>query len=318
MGIEKYILVILATVALRKIYNSIETDDSKNNEYKIASEFLINGDDLAKSSKPFLWIHLHYDVNARWWPSFYTRNTTCLNQPYHYLTIKSIIDKCGDDFNICLIDDRTFKKLIPDWQIDLSHMGDPVKSKVRELALAKLLYHYGGCLLPGSFKCFRNLIDIYQSKTDGDKMFVGEFVNNSVSSDDHAIAANTRLMGCEKGNLQMGEYATFLSTLISTDYTDESVFVGSESDWCQNKIISREINVIPAEILGAMDTDRNIITIDRLMGSAYIDISPCTLGIYVPEKEILSRTNYQWFARLSAHQAMEGNSMLSKILVLQQ
>jgi len=317
MGVEKYIVAILAMVALRKIYDSIETDDSNKDDYKLVSKFLINGDDLAKKTKPFLWIHLQYDVNARWWPSFYSRNTTYLNQPYHYLTIKSIIDKCGEDFNVCLIDDRTFKTLIPGWTIDLSRIGDPTKSKIREFALAKLLHHYGGCLIPGSMKCFKNLIDVYHAKTSDNKMFVGEFVNHKVSADDHAISANTRLMGCEKGNDKMAEYITFLSTMVSTDYTDESVFIGEESDWCQKEIAANTINVIPAEILGTMDTDRKIITIDRLMESTYIDLSPCTLGVYIPEKEILQRTNYQWFARLNAKQAMSGNSMLSKLLVLQ-
>jgi len=66
-----------------------------------------------------------------------------------------------------------------------------------------------------------------------------------------------------------------------------------------------------------MDTGRKIITIDRLMERTYIDLLPCTLGVYIPEKAILERTNYQWFARLSAEQAMSGNSMLSKLLLIQ-
>ena len=316
MGFGKYILAILGIIALQKIYNSIDKDKDKIDDYKLASEFLINGD-LAKNTKPFLWIHLNYDVNARCWSSFFSRNTTLLNQPYHYITIKSIIDKCGEDFNICLIDDRTFKELIPGWTIDMSQVGDPLKSKIRELALAKILHKYGGCLVPGSLKCFKNLIHMYHTQTKNDKMFVGEFVNHAVSADNHALAANTRLMGCPKNNYKMNEYVNYLSNLISIDYTSESVFVGEDSDWCQEGINKKEINVISAELLGAMDTGRKIITIDRLMERTYIDLLPCTLGVYIPEKAILERTNYQWFARLSAEQAMSGNSMLSKLLLIQ-
>jgi len=316
MGVEKYILAILGTLALRKIYDNINTDDRDKDDYNTVSEFLINGD-VAKNKKPFMWIHLQYDVNARWWPSFFSRNTTCLNQPYHYITIKSIIDKCGEDFNICLIDDRTFKTIIPNWEIDMSQVGDPVKSKIRELALAKILYHYGGFLVPGSLKCFKNLIDVYHAQTSNDKMFVGEFVNHAVSAETFSLSANTRLMGCHKENYKMGEYINYLSNLISTDYTSESVFVGAESDWCQEGINNKEISVIPAELLGALDTERKIITIDRLMERTYVDLLPCTLGVYIPEKAILERTNYQWFARLSAEQAMTGNSMLHKLLLIQ-
>ena len=316
MEFTKYVLALLGIIALQRLYNSIDGDQEKMDDYKLVSDFLINGD-LAKKTKPFLWIHLQYDVNARCWPSFFSRNTTLLNQPYHYITIKSIMDKCGEDFNICLIDDRTFKALIPGWTIDMSQVGDPLKSKIRELALAKILYHYGGCLVPGSLKCFKNLIDVYHIQTKNDKMFVGEFVNHAVSADKHALAANTRLMGCLKNNYKMNEYITFLSNLISTDYTDESVFVGDESDWCQAQINKNELNVIHAELLGAIDTERKIVTIDRLMERTYIDLPPCTLGVYIPEKDILKRTNYQWFARLSAEQAMTGNSMLHKLLLIQ-
>lgn len=316
MGAEKYILAILGIVALRKLYNNIDTIDGNNDDYRLVNEFLLNDEEVNKT-KPFIWIHLHYDINARWWPNFFSRNTTCLNQPYHYITIKSIIDKCGDDFNICLIDDRTFHKIIPDWNIDMSKISDPIKSKIRELALAKILYHYGGCLVPGSLKCYKNLIDVYHAQTKNNSMFVGEFVNNSVSSDTQSLVANTRLMGCLKENYKMHEYINYLSNLISTDYTDESVFEGAESTWCQHEINNKQINVIPAELLGALDTERKIITLDRLMERTYIDISPCALGVYIPEKEILLRTNYQWFARLSAEQAMTGNSMLSKLLLIQ-
>ena len=79
MGFGKYILAILGIIALQKIYNGIDGDKDKIDDYKLASEFLINGD-LAKKTKPFLWIHLNYDVNARCWPSFFSRNTTLLNQ----------------------------------------------------------------------------------------------------------------------------------------------------------------------------------------------------------------------------------------------
>ena len=159
MEFTKYVLALLGIIALQRLYNSIDGDQEKMDDYKLVSDFLINGD-LAKKTKPFLWIHLQYDVNARCWPSFFSRNTTLLNQPYHYITIKSIMDKCGEDFNICLIDDRTFNALIPGWTIDMSQVGDPLKSKIRELALAKILYHYGGCLIPGSLKCFKNFIDV--------------------------------------------------------------------------------------------------------------------------------------------------------------
>ena len=89
-------------------YQSVEYDDENMRNYKLVKKYLLNDSSLAQSKKPIIWIHMVYDINARWWPSFSSRNTDNLNQPYQYLTMKSIIDKCGEDFNVCLIDDDTF------------------------------------------------------------------------------------------------------------------------------------------------------------------------------------------------------------------
>ena len=80
-----------------------------------------------------------------------------------FLTIKSLIDKCGKDFNILLIDDESFMKLIPGWNIDLNKIGDPIKGKIRRLALARILKYYGGMIVPSSFVCFFRLAFEYCS-----------------------------------------------------------------------------------------------------------------------------------------------------------
>ena len=79
--------------------------------------------------------------NSRLWSSFYSRTSHELNQPYLHLTIKSIIEKCGESFNICLIDDQSFEKIIPGWTINLDNLASPIKNHIRQLALARMLYY---------------------------------------------------------------------------------------------------------------------------------------------------------------------------------
>ena len=52
------------------------------------------------------------------------------------------------------------------------------------------------------------------------------------------------------------------------------------------------------------------------MGNSFIDIEPTAVGVYLPDEDILRRTKYQWFARLSAKQAIESDTMAGKILML--
>ena len=98
---KQYIYPLIITIVLSLVYNkykSSEHDDDHMKNYNLVKKYLLNDSSLAQSKKPIIWIHMVYDTNARWWPSFGSRNTDNLNQPYLYLTLKSIIDKCGDDF----------------------------------------------------------------------------------------------------------------------------------------------------------------------------------------------------------------------------
>ena len=54
------------------------------------------------------------------------------------------------------------------------------------------------------------------------------------------------------------------------------------------------------------------------MGSTYIRMPKNMIGLYIPADEILKRTNYQWFARLSPEQIVESNILISKYLMLSQ
>jgi hypothetical protein len=325
MDYKKYILpaiVLLTVVFLFDNFKQYTEDDEEAFHYKMVEKYLLTESSLARSKKPLLWIHSDYDTNSRWWASWGSRNSECLNQPYKFLAIKSLIDKCGQDFNVLLIDDDSFMKLIPGWNINLNKVGEPVKGKIRRLALARILKYYGGIIVPSSFVCFLSLKDIYNGGIKNTGMFVGEAEPRNGkgpprSRPDQNIAAPTSyFMGCKKKCPLMSEYINLLEKLIATDYTAESLFLGEESKWFADKIQSQQISVIGGELLGCRDTKNNLITIEQLMGNSYIDIEPTAVGVYLPDEDILRRTKYQWFARLSARQAVESDTMAGKILML--
>lgn len=309
------LLVLMAVGMLYEKYKGYIDDDEEIKHYELVRKYLLNDSSLAQSKRPIIWIHLNYEQNSRHWLSFGSRNSDDLNQPYLHLTIKSIIDKCGEDFNICLIDDDSFANILPGWNIDLHLVADPVKDKLRQLALAQVLHSFGGMLLPASFICFDNLNKVYTSGTKGDKMFVGEFADNNSTSVSHNFYPSTKIMGCEKSNEVMAEYIQFLQNVISKDYTDESNFVGCYGRWCNDKINANEMNLITADILGIKDRTNKVINVERLIGNSYIDLCNNVVGVYVPHDEILKRTSIQWFARLSAKQSLEADTNISKYLL---
>lgn len=147
-------------------------DSRPRDEYDRIREYILNDSPLQGNIRPIIWVHTTYEVNARNWKSTVFRNSSDLNQAYLVATVQSIIDKCGNDFHICLIDDASFANLIPTWNETqasviswgpLSSQTNPVNSYLRELGMLQLLYFYGGIRVPNSFLCLKSLMPLYKA-----------------------------------------------------------------------------------------------------------------------------------------------------------
>ena len=167
MNFQNYVLFFTVIASFGVLYNRwehkyLEKDliiKNQNIKKYLLNRQVISDHDLF--SKPFIWIHVDNELNSRSWESFNSRSSRELNKPYMVYTIKSIIKKCDKTFNICLVDDNSFEKLIDGWSIDFTKMDITMRNKVRTLAMCKLLHMYGGINVPPSFLCNKNLKDLY-------------------------------------------------------------------------------------------------------------------------------------------------------------
>ena len=306
-----YLLGFIGLVAVGRIYEkwrkSTETDEQVKT-YQLVKEYLLNDSSLAKSSKPLLWIHVPHEMNARHWLSFNSRMTDDVNRPYLYLTIKSIVEKCAGSFNVCLINDDTFGKILPGWTVDVSDVAEPVKSRLRHLALARTLYYYGGMLVPPSLLCFDNLYDTYQRGVSSNSggAFVGEFVDRSVTADQTVYSPDARLIGCVKNSQTMADFVDTLMLMISRDYTDQPKFLGAVSQWWTERINHGQAGIVGAKELG-VETPSGPMTVEMLMGSTFYSLDRQAVALYFPEDELHRRTAYQWFERQSPEQVLSGH-----------
>ena len=319
MEYQNLVMTLLILVGAGYIYDKLKLQEEQNKnqiDYDLVRKYLLNENSLVENKKPILWIHLTYDVNGREWCSFMSRNTKNLNQPYLYLTVKSIIDKCGEDFFVCLIDDETFQKLLPNWSIDFNKLANPVKEYIRKLALAEVLYNYGGMLVPSSFICSKNLMPLYEKLTMNNNMFVGEFVDRSHNSSVSDFAPNTRVMGCAQNSEQMGEFIAYLQRLNSRDNTAQRDFNGVEKEWCHQKINNRQISIIPASVLGTKDRNNKPVGIEELLSNNFLELHADSMGLYIPANELLRRTAYNWFVYLEADDVLKSDTQIGKYLLI--
>ena len=78
------------------------------------------------------------------------------------MCVETIIKHCGESFNICLINDSSFDKLLNRWSIDLDKLPQPMKERTRTLGCLRLLEKYGGVLLPNSMLLMRDFIHYHE------------------------------------------------------------------------------------------------------------------------------------------------------------
>jgi hypothetical protein len=297
---------------IKRIFTLTEPD-----EYAMVKKYLLNDSPLYGFNKPKIWIHTKYDINARKWHDFHSRNSFDLNQPYIHLTIKSIINHCGDDFHICLIDDETFSKLIPTWDINLSKIAEPLRSQYRQLGLAQLIYYYGGMLVPNSFLCSRNMKDLYEVGIEGNKPFVCEAVNRTsnvaIGNTSVPFIPDTYFMGAKKNDPVIKEYIEYLKSRAMTGlFSSVHEFLGDTSVGCAGSISVGRMNLIGGEYIGIKTKKRKPVLIEDLMEDNFLPLNENTYGIYIPEDEILKRPKYSWFAVLTADQLLETNIFIAK------
>lgn len=314
--IISFIVLMIIGFFYNRYQEKLEREENKNN-YKAIQDYLLRDpDSLSKESKPILWIPISYEYNARDWLSFGSRSSLDLNQPYLYLTVNSIISHCDKSFRICILDDNSFDMLLPTWSIDMSKISKPISSYMRSLGLAKLLYKYGGMIVPPGFLCMKDLIELYNTNTINDKMFVCENIDRNSSSVKYMYYPNINMMGSDKECEILNKFISFMEITISEDYTSETEFLGKFAKWCDYGIKEKKINLIDGKMIGIKTKDDKPVLLDNLLSNDYINFSDNMYGIYIPSNEILNRIHYQWFARLSEKQVLEGNTILSKYILL--
>ena len=314
----KYIIYFIILTSIGMLYDKykkkyLPSDTDKND--KMIKEFLLN-DSLLSNNKPIMWIHTSYNINSRQWPSFYSRHTKTLNEPYIQACVESLVKHCGNSFHICLIDNNSFSKLLPDWSIDINRLANPLKAHMERLGLARLLCNYGGFIVPNSVIALKDLSDVFNdalSKTDA---FVVEGINRTKTNDISLFIPNSKIMGCVKNSKNMQNYLKYLETLVSTDFTEAMDFEGTTNKWLYKETKEGRITLLNGKLFGIRNKEECPVSVEQLLQNSFVKFNSEMVGLYLPNDEILLRTKYGWFSRMSKKQVMESNTIAGKYMLI--
>jgi hypothetical protein len=317
MKLVRYVSVFIILTAIGILYDKYKKkwgflDTTQQNE-KYIQNYLLNEKSIL-NGKPIIWIHNKYEVNSRNWLSFYSRNSKELNQPYKKLCIDTMIKFCGEDFNICLVDDNSFQKLIPGWTIDLEGSSEPVKTHLRDLAMVKLIYYYGGIIMPSATIVLKNLKDMYYKMCDKNDCFVGELTSKGNVSEKIEFFPSNRFIGCKKNSAAIRKLMLYLEKL--NDYSNEYEFMNKVNRFLFKLIDENNVCKIDGKFLGSKTKTNKKVSIEDLMSDTNIHFDEKIVAIILPDADLLRRTKYNWFVRLNAKQLLKANNNISKNLLL--
>ena len=316
-----YILIIIILLVLSYYYNTIlkKDDDIKTSHYyyEMIDKYLLNSNSLGINDKPYLWIYLCNndarisEVNSRSWLNFNSRNTKKLNQPYQYLCIKSIIEHCKNDFNIYLIDDYSFDKIIPNWNIDVTSSPNPLRYRLRNLALSNILNIYGGFIVPSSFICFKSLKTLYQNNLIDKDFFINNLSDKKLYTNCNNSILDIKFMGSKPNNSTIKEFIKEQQYLISKSFSSEFEFVNKINIILSHLHDNNLINIIESKYLGFNDENNDSINIEKLFTNDILTLDKNCYGLYIPWNDILFRKNYTWFANLSIEEVLKCDNNIS-------
>ena len=125
-----------------------------------------------------------------------------------------------------------------------------------------------------------------------------------------------RIYAWMKNHGQGQQYINFLEQKISEDYTDQINFLGDFNKWCNSKIVKGKMRLIPGTEIGTKTVDEEPVIVETLLGEDYIHFYGKMYGIWIPDKMILKRNHYEWFARMSPEQIFQSQIILAKYIVL--
>lgn len=315
-SIGKILLLIGMLAALSYISKNLKTkEDTLNNQLNsnYIKNYLLDHNEILKSTKPIIWIHIPREKNARKWDNFASPNSDNLNMPFIYLTVRSIIEKCNESFTICLIDDDSFAKLLPGWEINLDKIKGPTLDNVRTMGFLKLLFLYGGILCPNSFLCQRNLIDLYNLSYTNDIAVSFQMKNVSTSNTLYQYLPNIRFMVSYPQNETIKQLSSFMEQVISRDNTNETQFLQRIGMQCQNLVNNNKISLHDGSLIGIKNANNKDVLLENLFSSDFVNFDDNRYGILIPD---IQRRKFEWFNYLNAYEIMSSDTTIGKQILL--
>ena len=284
----------------------------KQVEYNtLVEKYLVNDETevVNNPKKTIVWIYIPKARNARNWINFGSRNNYS-NPPIMYITLTSIILKAQRNCKVCIVDDTSLSKLLKGWDIKLDTLDCFSKSKIANLAMMKVLYKYGGILVPPTYLAMNDIDVLYKNGVQQTDMFVVETLDDTKEY----LTLNHMFVGCKAKSSTMKDIIGRLEQTAHDTALDD---VFNEDSVLYSYIQDRTVTVVHGSNIGNIDSNGDLLSFDRLLSDEDICMDDNILhGIYIPYKKLLSRDKYRWILYMTYDDLLQTDTFLTRCMLL--
>lgn len=233
-----------------------------------------------------------------------------LEQPWLKCCAATILQNGGA--RVCFVDDKAILKLVPDWKTEkdaiLAQEGSApqVHARIALLGMARILYHYGGTIVPLSYVCSRSLLPLI----DSEYPFA---CDHSIGGNPKAnFAPSPQFMGAPAEHSLTSCLVAYLRQKPLNPAADPVI---ETSLWLKKQAELGKVSQINAAAIGSANTLGEPFTADDLVGRpTYVPTQPsAAYGLWVPLDAPRFHSS-AWLAYSPAERVLSGEYALAVAL----
>lgn len=263
------------------------------------------------TSKPKLWVHLSTD------PSIPFPNGTELTSPdfgatafdevpgIEKLCAYSIIAHNSNNFNIIMITDDDIPLLLPGWSTNLKALPEAAQRHTRDVAMLRVLYYYGGFLVPSTFGATGPLTDVLTSRSllpnDVLAAFEAPVIDATMK---RAFSPSIRFMYSAPLNKTLRRLIDELTVHTGTQ-AQVAAFHDAGSKAMNRLVQEGKVRVWSGKLVGTQNVEGGAVSLSEAING--FKRAPGSIGVWIPAR-LFEIRKYGWMMRDAPGQILSGST----------
>jgi len=264
-----------------------------------------------ETSKPKLWIHLSTD------PSIPFPNGTELTSPdfgattfdkvpgIEKLCAYSIIAHNSKHFNIILITDDDLPLLLPGWSTNMQALPEAAQQYTRDVAMLRVLYYYGGFLVPATYGATAPLTNVLSSfsllPNDMLAAFQAPVIDAAMK---RAFAPSVRFVYSAPLNKTLRRLVDELTVHTGTE-AQVAAFHDAGAKAMNRLMQKGKVRVWSGKLVGTQTAEGNAVSLSEAING--FKRAPKSIGVWIPGR-LFEIRKHGWMMRDTPGQILAGST----------